>query len=220
LQPASTLFLLCDVQERFRSLIYQAETVVNTSRYLVQISRELGIPVIATQQYTRAFGPTCPEIPLTAPEPEESGAPKATDIPVFEKKLFSMITDEVGTALDQCGPSLRSVVLFGQETHVCVQQTCLDLLERGLEVHVVADGCSSQRPTDREVALQRMAQSGAFVTTAESLVFMLMRSAAHPNFKKVSALTKAHFELPNGLQGGANIPPLPAPTNTSEESKL
>lgn len=47
-----------------------------------------------------------------------------------------------------------SVVLFGIEAHVCVQQTALDLLEQGYDVHVLVDGCSSQRPIDRAVALR------------------------------------------------------------------
>ena len=81
--------------------------------------------------------------------------------------------------------------------HVCVQQTCLDLLEEGKDVHVICDGVSSQQPFDREIALQRMSQAGAYLTTAQSAAFMLMKSANHPNFKTVSKLTVNHMKLPN-----------------------
>lgn len=37
---------------------------------------------------------------------------------------------------------------------MCIQQTCLDLLERGMSVHVLVDGVSSQRVLDRTVALE------------------------------------------------------------------
>lgn len=81
--------------------------------------------------------------------------------------------------------------------HVCVQQTCLDLLEEGKDVHVICDAVSSQQPFDREIALQRMSQAGAYLTTAQSAAFMLMKSADHPNFKTVSKLTVNHMKLPN-----------------------
>jgi len=53
------------------------------------------------------------------------------------------------------------------QTHVCIQQTVIDLLERGLEVHVVADATSSRSQMDRLLALQAStcstAQSAAVV---------------------------------------------------------
>merc|ERR1739841_259983 len=82
---------------------------------------------------------------------------------VFEKTRFSMCTAEVMQHLDSM-KARKAAVIFGLETHVCVQQTVLDLLQRGYQVHVLADGVSSQRPTDREVAIERMRQSGAFIT--------------------------------------------------------
>ena len=47
------------------------------------------------------------------------------------------------------------------------------------------------RPHDRAVALQRMRDAGAVLTTAESAIFDLMNSADHPNFKAISGLVKA-----------------------------
>ena len=84
----------------------------------------------------------------------------------------------------------NTAVIFGLETHVCVQQTCLDLLEKGYEVHVVADGCSSQRQFDRNTALERLRASGAFVTTSESVLFMLMKDSKYEHFKAISGLVK------------------------------
>lgn len=51
-------------------------------------------------------------------------------------------------------PERRTIVLYGIEAHVCVQQTALDLLETGYDVHVLVDGVSSQRALDRAVALK------------------------------------------------------------------
>jgi isochorismate hydrolase len=95
------------------------------------------------------------------------------------------------------------VLLLGVEAHVCVLQTALDLLERGLEVHVVVDACSSQRPADRAAALARLAQSGALLATSEMALFQLMRDAKHPSFKTISAMVREPRPEQLGLGQGA-----------------
>ncbi len=59
------------------------------------------------------------------------------------------------------------------------------------------DGVTSQSALDRQVALTRLQQVGAYLTTAQSAVFMLMQSADHPNFKAISQLTVAHMKNDN-----------------------
>jgi nicotinamidase-related amidase len=174
LTPSSTAFLFCDIQEGFRPLIHNSETIVTTAQYLTSTASELDIPIIATQQYTQVFGPTVSECFANGQEGVDDLISKKR---VFEKKNFSMMTDEVVECIhnDDELKERDSFVLFGIEAHVCVQQTCLDLLEMGKEVHVVCDGVSSQQPYDREIALQRMETAGAFLTTAQSLTFMLMQ---------------------------------------------
>jgi nicotinamidase-related amidase len=97
---------------------------------------------------------------------------------IFEKKKFSMMTDEIKEycSTNDFMDGRDSIVLFGIEAHVCVQQTCLDLIEMGKDVHVVVDCVSSQQGYDREIALRRMENAGAYLTTAQSLAFMLMES--------------------------------------------
>lgn len=193
--PSSTIFFLCDIQDRFRPLIHNSETVIATAQYLTSCASELDIPLIATQQYTKVFGPTTADCFANGQEGVDNLMSKGR---IFEKKKFSMLTDDlVECMMTDYMKDRKSCVLFGIEAHVCVQQTCLDLLEMGKEVHVVCDGVSSQQPYDREIALQRMANAGAFVTTSQSIAFSLMQSADHPNFKAVSKLTVNHMKLPN-----------------------
>lgn len=155
---------------------------------MTSVAKALSIPIVVTQQYTKVFGPTVPDV-FSDPEND------LKTFKVFEKKKFSMCTDDCQQYMDALGKT--SVVLFGIEAHVCVQQTALDMLEQGKEVHIVVDGVSSQQPYDREIALQRMSQAGAYLTTAQSAAFMLMKSADHENFKTVSKLTVDHMKLPN-----------------------
>jgi nicotinamidase-related amidase len=188
LHPATTAVLLCDVQERFRPLIYRMETVINTCRYMTSVATALDIPIVGTQQYTKVFGATVPDA--------FADPAVLASTPIYDKKLFSMMTEEVTTKLTELGKR-DSYIIMGIEAHVCVQQTCLDLLEAGSDVHVIVDGVSSQTAYDRSIALQRLQSAGAYLTTAQSAAFMLLQSAEHPNFKTVSKLTVEHMKLPN-----------------------
>ena len=144
LDKSTTAILVCDVQDRFRDLIHEMGSVISTSRFLVKVAGVLDMPVIATEQYPKALLHTCAEVGL-----EDVSKSK-----VFEKTLFSMWTPDVKAHVESLG--VTSVAIVGLETHVCVQQTCLDLLDEGIDVHIVVDGVSSQRPLDRSVALERM----------------------------------------------------------------
>lgn len=201
LTPERTVLLLCDVQERFIPLIYNSATVVNTCRYLTSVAKALKIPILATQQYTKAFGPTVPDC---FADPADLNA-----TPMFEKKLFSMLTPQVQNQLSQwkTDEGRDTYIVVGIEAHVCVQQTCLGLLEQqrspaasgsgGGGVHLIVDAVSSQQVLDRTIALQRLQTAGAFITTAQSAAFMLMQSADHEQFKTVSKLTVEHMKLTN-----------------------
>eukprot|EP00928_Gymnodinium_smaydae_P078784 TRINITY_DN62861_c0_g1_i1.p1 TRINITY_DN62861_c0_g1~~TRINITY_DN62861_c0_g1_i1.p1 ORF type:complete len:197 (+),score=43.15 TRINITY_DN62861_c0_g1_i1:108-698(+) len=176
LVPKQTAFLLCDVQEKFRPVIFCMDHLIHTSSVMARASRILGIPLVVTEQYPKALLKTVEEINVSHAK-------------VFEKVQFSMFTPEVAEELNAI-EALSDVVLFGLETHVCVQQTCLDLLERGIGVHVLTDGCSSQRELDRSTAFMRMQAAGAYLTTSESVLFELLRSKDAEHFKAISALVK------------------------------
>lgn len=193
LSPSNSVLLVCDVQERFRPLIHNMETVITTTKLMTSMAKELKIPIVTTEQYSKVFGPTIAD---AFAEPADIGTPL---VPVFEKKKFSMLTPECSDHLASLrgGASTSSYLLVGIETHVCVQQTALDLLEMGHDVHIIADGVSSQRSYDREVALRRLESCGAYLTTAQSAAFMLMGGAEHPNFRAVSKLVKEHMDAKN-----------------------
>lgn len=86
LKPETSMVLLCDIQERFRPLIWRAETVINTSRYTTSVAKALGVPIAITQQYTKVFGETVEDC---FEDPED-----LKKVPIFEKKNFSMCTSE------------------------------------------------------------------------------------------------------------------------------
>ncbi|GLI70136.1 hypothetical protein VaNZ11_014944 [Volvox africanus] len=188
LRPSTTALFVCDVQEKFRPLIAGFPIVIDTARRMVQAANVLDIPVMVTEQYPKALGSTVSEVANVLPPA----------CPVVAKTLFSMCTPDVDAWLkskpdvrqDCTGPRPAQVMLLGIEAHVCVFQTSLDLLERGYEVHLLADGISSSRPHHRVAGLQRLAQAGSFVSNSEMAMFQLMGDSKHPHFKEISALVK------------------------------
>lgn len=176
LSANSTYFFLCDMQEKFRPTIKYFPEIITVSSKMVQVANILEIPVICTEQYPKALGNTVSDIDVS----------KAT---VFAKTFFSMVIPDVTKCLEAT-PDRKSVVLFGIETQVCVQQTALDLLARGYEVHVIADGVSSRTQVDRMFAIERMRSAGVFISTSESVIFELLGDSKHPKFKQVQPLIK------------------------------
>lgn len=108
-------------------------------------------------------------------------------IPVIPKTSFSMVTKELERVID-LSSGVDAIILCGIETHVCIQRTALDLLQLGIEVHCVADAVSSRSLVDRMFALERMRQSGVFITTSESVILGFMDGSEHPLFRDVQKL--------------------------------
>lgn len=109
-----------------------------------------------------------------------------------------MVTPEIKAALPTDANTPLDVIIVGIESHVCVTQTALDLLQLGHRVYVVADGVSSANAEERVVALARLRDAGAIVSTSESILFEVMGDAKHGNFKEVSKLVKETGEETRG----------------------
>ncbi|XP_075393209.1 isochorismatase domain-containing protein 2 [Tenrec ecaudatus] len=173
--PSSSILFLCDMQEKFRHSIAYFPEIVSVAARMLKVARLLEVPVVLTEQYPQGLGPTVPEL-------------GANGIRPLPKTCFSMVP-ALRQELD-ARAQLRSVLLCGIEAQACILNTALDLLDRGLQVHVVVDACSSRSQVDRLVALSRMRQSGAFLTTSEGLILQLVGDAAHPQFKEIQKIIK------------------------------
>ena len=178
-----SLFFLIDVQSVFQPLIYNMPALVSSANLLLKSMDKLDVPVLNSRHYPKAFGDTI--------EPLRSVLD--TEIKVkpqqIEKRLFSICTTDLDNYL-KSHPDRKTVILAGIETHVCVMQSCLNLLDKGYKTVVVEDAVSSQRKYDREIALNRMEKEGAILTSAESLVYELMVTSENPVFKNVLGFVK------------------------------
>ena len=86
-----------------------------------------------------------------------------------------MWVPEIAAALASGGA--REVVVLGIEAHICVTQTTLDLLAHGHKVYVLADGVGSCNKEEVPIALRRLRQEGAVVTTSESFLYECLGDA-------------------------------------------
>lgn len=170
--------LIVDIQEKLFPVMSEGEKLLQNCLKLIDGLQVVSVPLIVTQQYTKGLGPTLPSI---------SG--RITPFEYFEKNVFSCL-DEPAVKDRLASLNRKFVVIFGIEAHVCVLQTCIDLLEKGY-VPVVAEDCiSSRNHGDKETAVGRMRQEGAVVTTYESLLFELTRRAGTEVFKKISGIVR------------------------------
>lgn len=176
LNAQSTALLLIDVQERINGVMADQSHLVR-QEVLLEAFDVLDLPVVTTEQYPKGLGPTVPNLATLLPSA------------AVEKTTFSCARQpEAMEAIEATGR--KQIVVTGIETHVCVLQTTLDLLERGYEVHVPHDAVNSRRNTDKEWALHRMAAAGAVITTTESVLFELLNRSGTDDFKAVSKLVK------------------------------
>ncbi len=178
LNADDALLLVVDIQEAFFSHIRGMNRVIERSGIMIKAAKLLGVPIIASEQYPQGLGRTVMAV-------QES----LGDIRYYEKTAFSLLGDAaLHDAIRAAGRA--QAILVGIETHVCIAQTALDLLESGITPFLAADALSSRRVSDHRIALERLARSGAVVTTTEAAIMEMVRHSKHPRFKVISQLIK------------------------------
>ncbi len=171
-EPAA--LVVVDFQERFSNAVENFKEAAEKASVLAKASGLLGIRIVVTEQYPEGLGTTVEPV---------MGA--IGDVPRLPKKIFPATRAD---GFDLAGA--RQVILCGVETHVCVLQTALDLLNDGCDVFIPVDAVASRHAIDRSVALDRLRDAGAILTTTESVVFELAGGAGHPAFRELQGLVK------------------------------
>jgi nicotinamidase-related amidase len=167
-----------DMQEVFCKIIPDFDEMISRVALMVQACRLLNLPIIVTEQYPKGLGRTVNEIAQHLPD----------SAPPIEKLSFSACgAQEFDTRLRE--RHVEQVMLCGIEAHVCVSQTAHDLLQSGYQVHLLSDAVSTRLTRNREVAINKMAEAGAIISSVEMALFELC-PAGTPEFKQMQALAK------------------------------
>ena len=173
LDPDRAALVVVDVQEAFRKAIPNFADVASATATMVRGAEAIGIPIIVTEQYPNGLGATVPEVAEHLP----------AGIEPLPKTAFSAAAAD---GFDLGGRD--QAIVCGIETHVCVNQTILDLLDRGVEVHVVADAVGSRSASNRELGLAKAESAGAWRSSVETALFELLGEAGGERFKAVQRL--------------------------------
>lgn len=173
LDPGRAALVVIDVQEAFRKAVPVFDDVARATGALVEGALALGIPVVVTEQYPKGLGHTVPEVAGHLPEGNDP----------IEKVCFSAVEAE---AFD-LGDADQAIVC-GIETHVCVNQSVLDLLAAGVDVHVVQDAVGSRSKQNWKLGLRKLERAGATLTSVETALFELVRRSGTGEFRRVQKL--------------------------------
>ena len=175
LEAEQCALIVVDMQEKLLPPIWEKERLVRNVQLLIRLAGILKIPALVSTQYAKGLGNTVPDIASMLP-----------DTPAIDKLMFSCFGSDVFCSLLKRLPGQRTTVLLcGMETHICVMQTALGALRDGYLVHVAADAVSSRTELNWRIGLDRMRAAGAILSSAEMMIYELLRSSGAPAFREM-----------------------------------
>ena len=178
LTKENTVLVIVDVQEKLLPYVTGKDEVVSNIQMLIKFANIMGIPIILTEHYPRGLGTTVPEIKEVL-----------KDYGPIEKVIFSCCgPPEFLEKLKELG--VKTLMIAGIESHICVQQTSLDALHAGYAVHVISDAISSRTMWNLSVGIEKMRQFGAVISSTEMAMYEIMERADTPEFKEVLKFVK------------------------------
>lgn len=169
--------LIIDVQERILGVMHKKDFFLENLIKLVKGIKVLDLPIFVTEQYPKGLGETTPELK------------KELENKPIQKMSFSCFGAE-NLFQELINKNISQVILCGIESHVCVQQTALDLVENGFQVNLAADAVTSRKIFDYETAIERMRSRGIEVSSTESILFELLNVCGTDEFKAISKIVK------------------------------
>lgn len=168
------VMVIIDMQEKLMPLVVNHRDVIDYSVWLLEVSQELDIPNITTEQYPKALGPTV--TPIKNVLNLDNIIPKLT-FSAMATPLFSAALKAV---------KKQQIILMGIETHVCMLQTAIEMKEQGYDVFVITDCTSARNESDKILALDRMKHTGITLVSREMVIYEWLRQGGTPQFKHIN----------------------------------
>jgi len=178
LNEFEAVLVMVDFQGKLAQIVDRSELVVPNALRMVKGCQALGIPILATAQVPEKLGPII-----------EALEEPLKEVEIVAKSHFSALREpDFLLALEKT--NRRQVILTGIEAHVCVLQTGFDLLDSGYQVHILRDGVFSRKAENHQLALTRLKDRGAIMSSVEIALFEMIRTSKHPVFRTISKLVK------------------------------
>lgn len=174
-----TMALIVDFQERLIPVMHNKEKLIDNTIRLIKGLKVLDIPMLVTQQYTKGLGMTIDDIKNEISE----------EFIYYDKISFSCVGDsEIFNKIKEVNK--KNIILFGIESHICVLQTAIDLIQEGYNVIIIKDCISSRTMDNIEVGINRAIFEGAIISSWESILYELLVKAGSSKFKEISKIIK------------------------------
>lgn len=173
-----SILLVVDIQERLAATMDMRDAVIRNCQHLIELAKIEKIPVLLTEQYPKGLGRTAGEIREALPvyQPVEKLAFDCCGEPAFMQAIKAL--------------NKKTVILTGMETHICVLQTCVSLLDKGFNVHMVQDAVCSRTKNNWKAGKEFMRDAGAIITCTETVLFQLLKVAGTEEFRAISGRIK------------------------------
>jgi nicotinamidase-related amidase len=172
------VLIVIDFQGNLAHSMYEKHQLFENAQKAINGARVFEIPIIVTEQIPEKLGSTIPEIEHFLP-----------DIKYISKATFNCC-DNKRFLHELESLNRKQIVLSGIETHICIYQTAMGLLNMGYEVHIIADAVSSRTVRNRNIGLEKMKDGGANLTSTEIVLFELLKTAEHEKFRKIIKIVK------------------------------
>lgn len=175
--PIKNALLLIDIQEKIINPINNKDSIIKNIHKLISAYQILDENIFISEQNPNKLGETLPKL-----------LPKEGFTKIL-KMDFSLATSQnLFEKLEN--KNITNLIICGIETHICIQQSVLEFLKQGYEVLLISDAMGSRNKLDHEIALQRMLQKGAIITTTESIIFEICKTSDRKEFKQISSIIK------------------------------
>lgn len=181
--PGLALIAL-DLQEPFVRTLSGGREFTDRCAFAIGAANALKIPVAFTEQVPDKLGPTIAGL--------QEGVSDAT---VFAKNHFSCFGAPAFEAY-LAEREIHHLLVTGLETPICVYQSVIEAVGKGFEVTLLSDCVGARRQEDAAAAVRAMAQAGAHVLPAETVVYSILGNTDHPCFREITALVKKHNSSP------------------------
>jgi nicotinamidase-related amidase len=178
LSGENAALLIIDVNEKLFAVMQDREKFAGNILKLIDFAKIVGLPVILTEQYPKGLGRTIKQIKDKIPE-----------VVPIEKTAFNCFGAEGFPELLRKN-KITTLIITGVESHVCVNQTALDAVDRGIKACVISDAVSSRTRENWQIGLERMRNSGVIISSTEMLMYELLKDAKTKEFKEAQSLLK------------------------------
>lgn len=176
--PEKSVLVIIDVQEKLAPLMQEKETLLKNIQILIRTAQSMDIPILRSEHVPEKIGATVESIRRLLP----------TQKPIVKTSFGCCGEGSFPKALASL--YRKQIIVTGIETHVCVYQTVAQLLDSSYKVQVVSDAVSSRTPENKEIGLVRMRSEGGVITSTEMVLFELLKTAEHSQFRNILDLVR------------------------------